>query len=179
MPRKQVAKKRPLLIGESPSKSGDRYWQFPLSGRVAKTLCELAEIPPQDEGSRYGRWTWALYDHFECVNLFERYASFTAPGWQGRGVQNAARIIGETKGDSLVIVCLGRKVQAAVLRYFGEHVAFGGSDFYDWNIGERPTDKKLVDFVTIPHPSGLNRLLNDAEHREQCAAALQEAMHRA
>jgi hypothetical protein len=64
---------KPLLIGEAPSKSGDRYWMFPLSGAVAQTLCEMAGISPQPGGSRYGRWTWALYDHFECENLIERW----------------------------------------------------------------------------------------------------------
>ena len=32
----------------------------------------LADIPPVEGGSRYGQWTWALYEHFECVNLIER-----------------------------------------------------------------------------------------------------------
>lgn len=46
----------PLLIGENPSKSGDRYHDFPLSGAVAERLCGLAGIPPDLPGTRYGRW---------------------------------------------------------------------------------------------------------------------------
>jgi hypothetical protein len=41
---------KPLLIGEAPSRSGDRYWMFQLSGAVAQTLCELAGIPPHPSG---------------------------------------------------------------------------------------------------------------------------------
>ena len=35
-------------------------------------------IPPETEGSRYGRWTWALYERFDCVNALARYPS---GGW--------------------------------------------------------------------------------------------------
>jgi hypothetical protein len=186
VPRKQRVIK-PLLLGESPSKSGDRYHMFPLSGRVAKTLCELAGIPPQEDGSTYGRWTWALYEHFECANLFARYAH--AIPWQGDlATVNFARLIWDARFDvdrdatererPRTVVCLGRKVQAAALDWFDGHLALGGDDFYDWNIGERRTDRGLVDLVAIPHPSGLNRLLNDPAERERCGLTLREAMER-
>lgn len=172
--------RRPLLVGEAPSRSGDRYHMFPLSGRVARTLCTLAGISPQDEGSTYGRWTWALYDHFECVNVFERYAQAT-PWDVNKACTRFAEIVMGGRPGPRVIVCLGRRVQAAMLGWFNGNLAFGGDDFYDWNVavrGDDPLLAPLVDVVSIPHPSWLNRLLNDPEQRELCGATLREAMSR-
>jgi hypothetical protein len=42
----------PLLVGEQPSRTGDRFHEFPLSGAVAQTLCQMAGIPPDSEGTR-------------------------------------------------------------------------------------------------------------------------------
>lgn len=166
---------RPLLIGESPSASGDRFYMFPLSGQVAKTLCGLAGIAPIEGGTRYGRWTWALYDHFDCANVFARHRDAT-PWRAHEALLHFENILAAGAKRPIVVVCLGRRVQRAALDYFGDHVTYDGDDFYDWNIGEWGGD--LVDFVAIPHPSGLNRTLNDAGQRELCGATLREALTR-
>jgi hypothetical protein len=235
---------RPILLGEAPSRAGDRYHAFPLSGRPARVLCELAGIPPQEEGSTYGRWTWALYERFECRNLFERYADATP--WSAPRAREAARVAlaaaqagaAVTAAVDLatvdpaaalattptVIVCLGRRVQAAVFgaldgdiarplrtrpgawntgvfgdfgvwaspwsihtpvvrptcRHCGEQRAFreaqclvgvGGHEYED-----RREQRWAPWVVTIPHPSGLNRLLNDEATRARCGAVLTRAL---
>lgn len=231
---------RPLLLGEAPSKLGDRYHHFPLSGRPARVLCELAGIPPQAEGSTYGRWTWALYEHFECRNVFARYATATpwsAPRARAAALELLAKLEATARVDidepeaaipATVVVCLGRKVQAAVLgalkfRYVttqpGAWATGVFGDFGVWaapwhihtpivrqvcarcgeprrfgNVGDmcpgetsppiqtvhvfadRRETRWAPHVVTIPHPSGLNRLLNDEEHRARCGDVLRRAL---
>lgn len=235
---------RPILLGEAPSKGGDRYHHFPLSGRPARVLCELAGIPPQAEGSTYGRWTWALYDHFECRNLHERYADATP--WSAPRARDAARArldkleaaahvtagVDVAQPDPAVVmttsptvvVCLGRKVQAAVFGALDGDIsrplttrpgAWNTGVFGDFGVWAAPwhihapvvigcdgqqehrwaeatqhcercgrSRREVLDalqrwaphVVTIPHPSGLNRLLNDEATRAQCGDVLRRAM---
>lgn len=156
---------RAVLVGEAPSRTGDRYHHFPLSGRPARVLCTLAGIASQEEGSTYGRWTWALYDHFVCVNVFNRYAQATP--WSAGHARACADEIrrSEDAQGSRVVVCLGRRVAAA----------FGIDDqgFYHWV----PVEGDGIRFVALPHPSGLNRLLNDPDHRAKAGDVLRDAMH--
>lgn len=162
----------PLLIGEAPSKGGDRYHMFPLSGPPARVLCTLAGIPPQPEGSTYGRWTWALYEAFECRNLIERYRD--ADPWSvPRTRETAEALLPELPGR--VVVMLGRRVQAAIL---GAH-GVDGSDipsFHEWNTPHLVVGEKPSFTVAIPHPSGLNRALNDPAERARCGETLREAL---
>lgn len=240
---------RPVLLGEAPSKHGDRYHHFPLSGRPARVLCELAGIPPQAEGSTYGRWTWALYDNFECRNLHDRYADATP--WRVASARDrAAAILDEMRAEHVaaggaltstdgsawtpprVIVCLGRRVQAAVFGALNGDIRqpiavpgrWGGALFGNFGVWAAPwqihtpvirqvcarcgqhrtfgnaqqlcpgdaesfppvgTLHAFADHretrwaphvVTIPHPSGLNRLLNDEAHRARCGEVLRRAL---
>ena len=199
-------RRRPVLLGEAPSKSGDRYSMFPLSGRPARVLCELAGIPPQPDGTTYGRWTWALYDHFDCRNVFERYAAATP--WSAPRAREAVRpLLAELRGVEddhvppaadvapAVIVCLGRRVQAAVFGALEFRIVrtgrwasgvFGdfGSWAAPWHIetpfvpaGEsEPVHRWAPWVVTIPHPSGLNRQLNDESERAKCGEVLRRAL---
>jgi uracil-DNA glycosylase len=158
---------KPLLVGEAPSRRGDRYWMFPLSGPPAKVLCELAGIPAQPGGSTYGRWTWALYDVFETVNLIERFKD--AEPWSAPRARDRARELAEVHAP-LVAVLLGRKVAAA------------------WGLADRPVGEwgpalpgglPVPEVVCLPHPSGLNRTLNDPEVRALMGRGLVEATERA
>jgi len=168
-------KNPPLLLGEAPSKSGDRYWMFPLSGAVAETLCRVAEIPPQPGGTRYGQWTWALYDHFECENLIERW-----PGRQGRGSAFPIEV-----ARPLAVALLSR-IEGRVVVVLGSRLA---SLFTlatkSWHEKAVVVDDHGVvhharcEIAAIPHPSGLNRVLNDPAERERSGAVLREAMQRA
>jgi hypothetical protein len=158
---------KPLLLGEAPSRTGDKFHMFPLSGAVAEKILTLSDIPPQEEGTRYGKWTWALYDLFDCKNVFTRY--YQATPW----VKPLARMLAaERTMDSLVIVCLGRKVQDAVL---------GGADegFHVWSERAVSQEYPLQQVVTVPHPSGLNRVLNDPIQRALFGGTIREALTRA
>jgi hypothetical protein len=151
----------PWLVGESPSKSGDRFFAFPLSGRPAKTMCEAAGIPPHDDGTYWGRWTWALYERFMCRNVFERWAD--ADPWSTvRAREQATRFILEDAPN--VVVCLGRKTATA----------FGLS----WDYGEW-CEAGLLQIVLAPHPSGRNRQMNTAGGHELLGRILNEAIQRA
>lgn len=162
----------PVLLGEAPSKGGDRYHAIPLSGRPAQVLCRLAGIPPQSEGSTWGKWTWALYERFECRNLFERYAHATP--WS---VPSARRRVEQLDLDwpGSVVVCLGRRVHAAVL-YLHGIPAQGFGEFYQWAPPRAGARSNGPWVIGIPHPSGLNRLLNDPAERARCGKILREAL---
>lgn len=149
----------------------------PLSGRVARTLCQLAGIPPQEDGSTYGRWTWALYDEFECWNLFSRYAQ--AETWSVPKARDRAREI-ERDLHGRVVVCLGRRVQAAVYDAL-DIDRYEAGFFHSWvtRTSERARPEAVVRVAAIPHPSGLNRALNDPDERERCGRVLREALGRA
>lgn len=157
----QLQLPRPWIVGESPSRTGDRYWQFPLSGAPAKTLCRCAGFPPDGDPAEIGSWTWALYERFATINLFVRYAA--AYPWRPAD----ARLHAEGILDSIVVaestraVLLGRRVAAA----FGvEH------DYFEWT--ELRDDVRAV---VVPHPSGRNRLLNESSVRMAIGVALREA----
>lgn len=165
------ADQRPILLGESPSKTGDRYHMFPLSGAVAQTLCQLAGIPPQPDGSRYGRWTWALYEHFECRNVFDRYRDATP--WQpSEAMIRVTEMVDDLAGRTLV--CLGRRPQQAVCDWLGM------ASIPDWHVwcsaaGVQPIEFKFR-WITIPHPSALNRQLQAADEQARCQRTLQGAL---
>lgn len=155
----------PVLVGESPSRTGDRYWRLPLSGAPARTLCECAGWPP--DGPGIGGWTWALYERFTTVNVFARYAEAT-PWSLPRARARADAIVNEAiieamkwTGDAPRFVLLGKRVAAA----FG----VGHVDFY------RVVRLAVGTAVVIPHPSGRNLLLNSPETRERIGRALREA----
>lgn len=196
---------RPLLLGEAPSRSGDRYWQFPLSGMVGKRLCLLAGLTPDEEGSTYGRYYWPLVEAFWPRNLFKRY-----PGAQGSGAAlpaDRARELAREIYLPRVVVLLGVRLQRA----FG----LGDAPFYQWVDYQRSEDGVIVAYgddaqdagrtvrhpsglglfetqrllavpagglrhvvVAIPHPSGLNRLYNAGEHRDSASRVLREAIER-
>lgn len=233
-------RRRPILLGEAPSRVGDRFHMFPLSGRPAQVLCGLAGIPPQDGGTRYGRWTWALYEHFDCRNLIDRYADaepwsvpvardraralldelraeqvecrYVPPGTGHpqeeiyRQLSGATRVQRITVAPPPVIVCLGRRVQRAIgdaldfpaMRLHANLDTWGGEMFGTFGVWAAPwqirppivrasdparpfyldvTERPWAPWVvTIPHPSGLNRLLNDEVTRARCGEVLRHAL---
>jgi hypothetical protein len=134
----------------------------PLSGPPARVLCELAGIPPQPDGSKYGRWTWALYERFECHNLIRRYAD-AEPWSRERAAARAEEFAMEYARSDAVVVLLGRRVAEAFqfLPPWGE-----------WDVGEGGA------WVALPHPSGLNRTMNSPEVRALVGRVLNEAMQR-
>jgi hypothetical protein len=161
----------PVLLGEAPSKSGDRYWEFPLSGAVAQSLCAMAGIPPMAGGSRYGRWTWALYERFDCVNLIERW-----PGAQGQGsafpldVACEALVERTPEIDGKVVVMLGARLPKVICPQLSPFY------FYDWHNVTLPRSGACTTICSIPHPSGLNRMYNGPVERKRAGVILQQAI---
>lgn len=167
----------PLLVGESPSRSGDRYWRFPLSGAVAQTLCQFAGIPPQKGGSRYGRWTWALYDVFDCVNAVERYP--VGPWPSQEAAEHLREAMQEASEPYEVVVLLGRRAQQAYVDMQAPALTpVEDAGFYRWVVdGESPTGRRHV--IVLPHPSALNRVYNSAAARQKAGRYLREAITKA
>lgn len=151
----------PLLIGECPSASGRRFYHFPLSGAIGKRLCEFAGIPPEDEGSQYGKWYWALLEHFDCVNTIEKYEDATP--WRPEVAR--ARVwhyLDENPTD--VVIALGiRAFDALAPNRRGQ--AWG-----EW------TQSAGRSVTVLPHPSTRNLLYNDLAMRELAGRVLRDAM---
>jgi hypothetical protein len=162
----------PLLIGEMPSRTGDRYHWFPLSGAVAQTLCQLAGIPPHEEGSRYGRWTWALYEVFDCVNAIERHG----PWDSDVAAAHLRKTFSEAEGEYEVVVLLGRRAQSGYVRMsYPAESPVSKLKYFEWTIDTNsPTGRRQV--VVIPHPSALNRTYNDKHMRWRAGLELQAAI---
>lgn len=151
--------RRPWLIGESPSRTGDRYWRWPLSGAPAKTLCQAAGFPPDPDSTGIAAWSWALYERYRTANVFSRYQMATP--WSGpRARTNAGHLAEMIRDSSKVAVLLGRKVGDA----FGAR-----GEFFDW------TEVDGVGVAVIPHPSGRNLLMNDPAVRAQVGRIIREA----
>lgn len=160
--------KPPLLLGECPSKGGDRYHMVPLSGPPARVLCDAAGIPPDGDGS--GRYYWALREHYDTLNLFERHV----PKWSGPDARRRAQ---EIRGSlPKVTVLLGARVAAAfcvtpfepgkIVEWIQEPVAVQGG-----------VAGRHCYFVVAYHPSGLNRKLNDPKERAKMGVLLRDARY--
>lgn len=156
---------RPLIVGESPSRSGDRFWRFPLSGSPARVLCECAGWEPHGPAEDLGSWTWALYARFVTVNVFERFR--TATPWSMPRARDRAEAIWQTAviERRRAVVLLGRRTAAAF---------DFAAPFYEW----RGTTPELPRIVVIPHPSGRNLLLNEPTTRERIGEVLRSAVER-
>lgn len=155
----------PLVIGEAPSRAGDRYHHFPLSGRPAKRLCQFAGIPPEEEGSAYGKWYWAFREHFDCINAIERYGD--AYPWHVEVARERVRKHLE-EDPAMVVVALGVKAFDAV----SVSPTFRGTPWGKWvQVG-------IMRVVMIPHPSGRNLLYNDQKMKDLAGRVLREAMDR-
>jgi uracil-DNA glycosylase len=157
---------KPLMVGESPSRTGDRYHRFPLSGAPARTLCRAAGWEPDGPASELGSWTWALYGWFETVNVFSRYADAT-PWSAVIARQRAIEIVKDSRPGTIVV--LGNRVAAA----FGILDSSNPFVWLEWSSAAIGHSYRIV---RIPHPSGRNRLLNDPAMREAVGRTLREAV---
>lgn len=154
----------PLILGEAPSKSGDRFHDFPLSGAPAKRICDLMgwEVPVEE--AHY----WTLTSHFETLNVVERFADATPwdKGLAQRRVETYFMQRAAAGQRPKVIVCLGRNAASALSvphrRKWGE-----------WE------DRALYSVVVAPHTSGRSRLWNHPDTERLMKAILTEAEERA
>lgn len=162
-------RKKPILVGEGPSASGDRYHAFPLSGQVGKRLCTWAGIEPlvrdRSMSSDYARYYWALREKFDLVNFFERWPQ----DWSNDVVVPMVRtMVPLVRGR--VVVLLGARLGDAFAK---QRVGSGG--FYHWH----REDALDLDLTVLPHPSGLNRMYNAEDARRVTGEMLREAVSRA
>jgi hypothetical protein len=155
---------KPLLVGESPSRTGDRYHRFPLSGAPARTLCTCAGWEPDGPASEPGSWTWALYDRFETINVFRRWHEATP--WSAPEARVRATRIVDNHQRTRTFVLLGARVKAA----FGVT-----APFFTW-VTYCPDGEAIGRIVAIPHPSGRNLLLNEPAMRDAIGATLRYAV---
>lgn len=176
---------RPLILGEAPSRSGDKYFMCPLSGAVGERLARWAGLEPQPGGTRYGQWYWSLVEAFECRNLLERY-----PGPQGKGAAlpmgpaRAAAAELEAELDGRRVVLLGSRLPAALSLPWP-------APMFEWYTSPRriPTNTLPMEdgehvlrlgtefeYAVIPHPSGLNRTYNDPLNVRAASAVLRRCL---
>ncbi len=136
---------RPLLVGEAPCKAGGE----PFTGRSGSVLEALAGFPPRRE--------------FECVNLLR-----TWPGHAGKGSAFPAAEARAAAQAMLSVLTRGRVVLVAGKRVAG---AFGirQPEYLRWY----HLEGLLVG--VLPHPSGINRWLNDPVNREAAGRFLRSA----
>lgn len=97
---------KPLLIGDMPTRSTDRYWETPLSGRVAQAMCQMAAFPPELAEGRFEPWTEALYKRFDCINAIDRYEKWS----RGKATENLKERI---EPEREVVVLIGPRVRDA------------------------------------------------------------------
>lgn len=141
----------------------------PLSGPPSRVLCELAGIPPEGDGS--GRYYWALREHYDTLNLFERHV----PKWSAPEARRRAR---EIRPDlPKVTVLLGARVAAAFMI-----TPFKPGQIIEWpggpmEVGGGVIVGKHCYFVVAYHPSGLNRKLNDQRERTRMGLLLRDARY--
>lgn len=149
---------KPLIVGEAPSRTGDKYWIFPMSGLISQRFCEWADIPPLEEGTRFGRYYWALREQFDLQNLLPHYPG---PGWPADQVVPAVEALKPELKGRAVVLCgrrlagslgLGDTVRHAFISVHGAEVAW------------------------IYHPSGRTRQYNSPAERAAAGNTLKRAM---
>jgi hypothetical protein len=163
---------KPLLVGEMPSRASDRYYQFPLSGAVAQSLCQMAGISSQEDASRYSKWTWALYESFDAINAIERHGPWDS-------ALAGERLAEKIESDREVVVLLGRRAHSAYVRMTAPAESnLTTLAWHEWGVDLlAPTARREV--VVVPYPSALSRIYNEAAPRRRTGRVLREAIEKA
>ncbi len=144
---------RPLILGEAPGRGDGEA----LGGAAARMLTRVLELDVADHDDPRE----VLLERFDLENLLSEY-----PGGQGRGAAFPRALVITTVRDRPlkgVTVLLGARLAAAYgIPFWGE-----------WrHTSTTPT-------AAIPHPSGLNYLMNRKDVRERAASVLRSAQRRA
>lgn len=145
---------RPVLVGEAPAGSGHEP-QPALEGRAGRTLARLIGVSYEE-----------YLDGFERRNVFETPVEgrrWSRPSARLRGMQMASMF---RHGDRVIL--LGRRVADA----FGA----GELPLYEMLSYQRVMTGETFWVGRVPHPSGLNRQLNDPRERDRAGRFLREVM---
>lgn len=159
---------KPLLVGDMPSRASNRYWNTPLSGVAARTLCRAAEC----DRPAAQTWTDILYSHFDCVNAQERFDKWD----QARAITRLNEVI---TAEREVVVLFGRRVQFA---YADMTIPSSSSvyhlDFYEWTVDSlSPTGRREV--VVLSPVARLQQAYKDSAWRRVAGRILREAVSKA
>jgi uracil-DNA glycosylase len=140
-----VGSSRPLLIGEAPGGRPGEPHAEPLFSQSGRTLASLARMDWHD-----------FLETFERVNLFDD----AMPRWNSlAAVTQAELLLPQFSGRHVVL--LGQRVSEA----FGVRT-WAMYQWYSLAGGS---------VARIPHPSGLNRMLNQPSVRVMMGATLRAA----
>lgn len=151
-----MARGRVVLVGEAPGAKGDPL--KPLEGRPGLVLCKLAG---------WERDVNYIRTKFRVLNVLDAYpgaASGKGTVWPLMESREAAARLLPGLRRSKGAVLLGKRVAAA----FG----IRGASYCSWS---RPTEHVPCPHVVIPHPSGVNRRLNEKKMRKKVGEVLREA----
>jgi len=142
---------KPLLIGEAPGtyvEGGE-----PLTGRIASTISSLVGITVEE-----------YLEKFDRANLFDYEMTGRWPWYEAR---HSAAEIRDGLEDGKRVVLLGVRVADAF-----EMLTV---PLYLW---QPLPGTRSAQAIRVPHPSGRNRLLNEAHHRSAFRASLIGAIDR-
>jgi hypothetical protein len=146
---------KPLLLGEAPGPRGGTC--DPLGKRTAKRLCDFADFMPEMDGE--DPWRAALAKRFELRNILAY-----SPPKVGKGMlfplDKARAAVLELPLGGRIVVCLGKRVAEAVEI---------PRDYFRWTL------KGTSVMIAVPHPSGINRVLNDPKMRARTGQVLRVA----
>jgi uracil-DNA glycosylase len=145
---------RLTIVGEAPAGYGQEALPA-LEGLVGRRLARMM-------GITYGEYL--TRPSIRRKNIFE-VPDEARPWDHDRAYVRAGQLLADaTFGEKFVL--LGAKVSRA----FG----VAGYDPYEWVRRERASSPVWV--ARVPHPSGRNRVLNDAGERHRMSGFLQEAL---
>jgi hypothetical protein len=165
---------KPLLVGDHPTRAGDRYWTQPLSGVFARNLCRIAGWEGPSSRDVLSGWGDVLHSRFECINASQRFP---------HGGMNIAMASGRLSQmitvEHEIVVLLGRKVQEAYIGMtFPAESPLDGADLYEWIVDSNsPTGRREV--VVLPAPAAIAKVKNDPEGRRVVGRILNEAIEKA
>lgn len=152
----------PILVGEAPSRTGDRDPTRALTGKSGRRLADLAGL----------RWPAEYLRRFGRVNLLLDWPGQDGDGSLFDGVAAAprARALGEVaQAWRSPLVLLGRRVAACFGR--GDAPWFRPSDAATVHDGPTWRTFQLRSWV-VPHPSGASRWWNSPDCQALAAAFL-------
>lgn len=142
-----------------------------MKGRPARRLVELAGWEPERDAA--DPWLHVLRHRFFIVNVLTHYPGPSAGKgtvWPLAEAQAAAKGLGLDQrygglGTFPAAVLLGKRVAASL-----------GIRKAEWCVWRPEDDALAMPHVVIPHPSGVNRVLNKRRMRAATGRALRQAV---
>lgn len=148
-------------MGEAPNASAGRD-EDPLTGRPAVVMAKMANLVPS--GAEEAECNAAMREAYDLVNLLPEHpgkGSGKGSAWDAAAAKKAAARLPLSR----VSVLLGKRVAAA----YGVRPVFWDWQAWTEDCGVDPeTQVPVIEprfAVVLPHPSGINRVLNEVQNR--------------